>query len=340
MQTPINLFLQILIGKLCPWLIGDYSDDKYRELTTEVTEHSFQFQPLYKVDFLNPVFPKRKYYAKLVEGAAIEYFNDIHFRMDNALTEDHKYFLIHTSLKKELRPLLEQVANIVADKNLVLDDLINPSNHVKANRRLADNIYILHLLKFQLIWLYQEIQDKYKTYAADYYLSFDDMIFSVFNEDASQKRFISNAEPIGSLKAKAPSKTVEPEDEFKPVRGQIRIKKNGILTYDEIVEDKNGFASLEAGLFRREMIDKDYNFKKKPFGNQVRMAAVYHIAFQKGLFKKLKFPGAKPMTVEDVQEFLNYRYDVDIKKEFTEFKRVPQKLDDLLKRDPGLQYLA
>ncbi len=321
MDNALELYHRILFGNLCPWARDQHVVQKYQQLLHDLREEVYLAQPLYEVDFPKSVLPKRQYFAAMIQGEAVRFLNALHEEMDAAFNESERSFFVHDALNT-LDRKLERVAFVIGDKGLDLDFVLHPNKHRKlADPCLADAAYIVHFLKFQLVRLYMEVQHRYEVHLEREVVSREDIHLLYFREAAPEPSFIVTAPTLYSERVDT-SFVAEAEEVFEPRMHDTRVPEQGVLRYDDIVADRTKFARLERALFDNMLIDKEYQFQKKPRGNIVKMSAVYMVSFKKGYYQKHYFKGKRriALTAKEVQAFLNHRYNTDIDKQFRNFK--------------------
>ena len=159
MNNSLELFNQILFTNLRPWMQGQVSEQKYIDLLQAVSKEHYQFQPLYKVNFPKPLSAKRKYYSSLIENGAIKFLNTSYTVIENASQRGKKYWLNDT-LNKKIKPTFKEVQQVIEEYGYSLDTIKTPTT-IKDYENLRDNSFIIQLLKFHLIHIYLEFQNKY-----------------------------------------------------------------------------------------------------------------------------------------------------------------------------------
>jgi hypothetical protein len=131
------------------------TDARYEQLLHAVSKENFAHQPLYELSFVKPLTPKRKYYQAIISNEAIRFLNSVHNLIKDALNDNERKFHIHKILKN-LPAKLHETEKIIASRNLYFS-LIDDTTR---DKKLRDDAFIIQCLKYQLICLYLEIQNK------------------------------------------------------------------------------------------------------------------------------------------------------------------------------------
>ncbi|MCU7548169.1 hypothetical protein OCK74_03545 [Chitinophagaceae bacterium LB-8] len=313
----LKLYDQILYGVLNPWTKDSNSAVKYQHLLHELTLETFHVRPIFDMNFLKPVGPKRQYYAAIIEHEFRSILSDFDREMGAANSEDERTFLA-TKVLKNVDQHLRRTAFIINSKGYKSDIILPPSYFRHTTEcDTADATYILQLMKFQLIRLYLELQERYAPYIDMEVFCEEDIHQHYFGETAPERSFIVK---VCSTSIHPVQTTYVPSTEkvFQPRMYDVRPPVPGVLSYEKIVANQERFARLERVLFEHHLIDHDYEFQRKPMGNYLRMAAIYLVAFQKGYFQKYYFINGRryTLTAKDVLKFFNRRYNIHIDKQF------------------------
>jgi hypothetical protein len=90
--------------------------------------------------------------------------------------------------------------------------------------------------------------------------------------------------------------------------------------YEEIIAKPDRFALVEQKMFDEEILNQQYDFRKKK-GNNEKVAALFRIMMQKSYFNKYSFSGGrKEITDLQIRHFLNHRYRTNIDREVRNFR--------------------
>lgn len=187
MNPELPIFNEILLLSLRPWMIK-HSDTKFKELLTEIETTKIQYNPFFDLDYKKALTNKRKYYSKIINNERINFLNKQIDYISKSDTLDEKLYLFRV-LFNTLKNLLKKTSECINEKGYNFEE-INSNN-----KDLADNVYILHLLKFELIIIYIEIQENFKNEIQEDYYSIEDLLELHFNE-IDKQTFISQNEKI------------------------------------------------------------------------------------------------------------------------------------------------
>lgn len=306
MLPNLNIYNDILHISLRPWLLN-HSDQKYNQLFVETLEIFPLSQPLYKVNFPKPFSKKRKYFHRLINNEAIQFFNASNQNIQSAESDNEKLFHVDYVIKS-LDSKCRDTEEVIRLKTLPFED-ISPLN---------DDAYIVHYLKFQLIRLYLEFQSAHFSILNQEPITKHELLENYFHESVDQKfiveethQFIINPAPI----------TQSPEpDAFEAKNYDFRGEKTGVFSYTEIVERTTALGRIESILVDEKIITNDYDFIKSR-GNDKKLSAILAMLHQSPILKKFHFRsrGKKPIEPKHVKTFFNHRYNSKIDKEFRRF---------------------
>ena len=322
MSNDLDTFNDILHLHLRPWKVI-YSEQKFRELLHSLPKENFHHQPLYEVAFPKPLSDKTKYYHALINNEVVAFLNNIHALLTTASNENEKKYHIYTALTKRLKVKLEDTQKEIIKQQLYFKTFEDREQ----DKKLRDNARIIQYVKYQLIRLYLEIQNRYPDYITDDPITEEDIHSIYFSEPANSS--IKPAPEMDLPKSAIQPPKESPEIEFTPWKEDFRPEKKGILRYDQIINDQRLFAAFEEELYQVELIDHNYNFSNKHTEKQ-KLAAIYCTLIRKGYFKKRDFEKLRNIKDVDIRKFLDYRYNADVDAQFRSWRRDPNKLAEYL----------
>ncbi|CAN5188994.1 hypothetical protein BH09BAC2_BH09BAC2_13140 [soil metagenome] len=336
MSKKLELFNTLLFID-CPWHDKNPSENKFQQQLHKLPKVSVENQPLLELKFLKPLSERRKYYSAIIKNEAVSYLNAFHKTMKAEATDDEKKYQVHKSLVKQLRKKLKETESIVASKGFSFQNIEPAQKKLQGDSKFKEDVYIIQLLKYQLIWLYLEIQNSYLPYLSQ----------DVLEESDFYEIFFSEPEPDKSLFAKAPElnlpKLVQPvmaKEKGKPFivqKKDFRDPAKSVLTYDQLIANPDKFAQVEREFFEQGLINDQYKFKEEH--NQVKeFAAAYQVLQKKNYFNKYYFPGKKKVSDLHIRKFLNHRYIAKIDREFRNFKN-KNLLEDYLDTKPWISLI-
>ena len=331
MSNDLEIFNDILHLHLRPWKVA-YSEQKFRELLHSLPKENYHHQPLYEVAFPKPLSDKTKYYHALINNEVVAFLNNIHEILIAASKANEKKYHLHKVLSKKLKGLLEDTQKETIKQQLYFKTFEDRGQ----DKKLRDNAGIIQYVKYQLIRLYLEIQNRYLEYFTDDPMTEEDIHSHYFNEPV--KSFIIPAPEIDLPKSAILTPKASRKIKLIPITADFRPEKKGILAYDQIINNQLLFATFEEELYQVELIDHKYDFSNKHTEKQ-KLAAIYCVLIRKGYFKKKDFIKSRNIKDVDIRKFLDNRYNADVDAQFRLWRRDPNKLAAYLKNLPWLNNL-
>ena len=244
MSHNLELFNDILFLNHRPWKFGNQSDLKFKQLLLEVKKEYYTHQPNYEVDFIKPLSGIRKYYHAIIEYEAIAYLNDLHSEINAALSDNEKSYLVHVALTKLISQKLKETAQVIQERDFTLEQFdIKPQNK-KVNTNIADESYVLHLLKHHLVRLVMEIQDSYQEYLKEDVLTADEIYYTYFNEAAPEIAYIIEAEDYPETNQIPQAQQKDSKPAFNPIRDDIWEDGKKNLFIQSIISQPIPFCSI------------------------------------------------------------------------------------------------
>lgn len=338
-NNPLSVFHEILFLGLRPWNNRSLPEAKYKELIGELANEVYNHQPKYKVAFSNPLNAKRKYYSLLIANAAIHYLNFFKKEMDDAFNDKERVYLVAQQAIKPLAQKLKETNSIIEEKQLHWSNIKGTAQVSSIDAAQADEAYIIQLVKYNLFFLYLEIQDSFTQFLKEDALSKDELHQKFFTEQELQPDIITDADQV-NLPTPASQIVDEPihkilEPRAYDIRGEIK----GILPYQYIIKNQQYFTAFESKLFDEEFIDDQYNFIKE--GNTIdAIAAIFVELYHKNYFNKLYFHNGKKETKNvDIRKFLDNRYNVNTNQQFRKWLNNPKEHKEFIQIRPWIENL-
>jgi hypothetical protein len=338
-NNPLSVFHEILFLGLRPWNNRSLPEAKFKELVREVNNEVYNHQPKYKVAFSNPLNAKRKYYSLIIANGAIHFLNHIKKEMDAALNDKERIYLVMHQSLKPLAQKLKEANNIIEERQLHWSEIKGTAHLSSSDAAQADEAYIIQLVKYNLLFIYLEIQNSFPQFLNDDALSADELHQKFFTEQELQSDIITNADQI-NLPTPASQIVDEPlQKELEPRAYDIRGEKKGILPYQYIIKNQRYFTAFESKLFAEEFIDDQYNFIKK--GNTIEaLAAIFVELYHKNYFNKFYFHNGKKITKNvDIRKFLDNRYNVNTDQQFRKLLNNPKLHKEYIQIRPWIKNL-
>lgn len=337
-MNQLELYNEILFLDLRPWLRSNDQDLKFKQLLTEIKKEYFTYQPNYEVDFIKPLSNFRKYYLAIIEHNATKYLNDLHAEINASTNPDEIKYLVNFALKRTLSQKLVEISKIIGDRKYHPNQFDLSSRNLSMDKSIADESYVIHCLKHQLVRLFLEVQESYQAHLKEEALSEEEIYYMYFNEQAPKPSFIGEADDYPNLEAIQIKEKKEEKEPFNALRQDIRAEKKGIFTYDQMIKNQSRFAQIEEELFENGFIDKNYQFIDK-YGQKRHFAAIYHQLIRKGYFNKRIFPGNVEVKPLQIRKFLDHRYNADVDKQFRNWDSTQKELIEFIEKDYWLDHI-
>jgi|GEM_PF-986805 len=334
MTVPFDLYNRILFLDLRPWNLSGVSEAKFKQDLNDFKKTFHQFQPIYELSFPKPLSNKRKYFQTVLESEAIRFLNLIHQQINDSINDQAKNYLVHMALTRSLNEKLNEVHQIIMERDYNQDVLNSPLVSSKTAPTQADDAYILFYLKHQLVMLFMEVQDNYRQFLSTEPLSENEIYLTYFHHTSPDPSFIIKASKIEHVSPANPLLDIKSSISFKPISNDVRDEAKGILSYKAIIKDSDRFASFEESLRISDYIDDSYNFTDR-HGMKNNLAIIYHHLIKKGYFNKRKFSekkgskdfkGNKEIKEVDIRKFLDHRYNTNVDKQFRSYRSKPEEI--------------
>ncbi len=270
--------------------------------------------PIYESDFKKPLTPIRKYYSELLKSFITKKLNEIITNSkSDKLEEEYQYLYKNTEneIKQYFHFIREHISN-----NHLSEDLFKTSSKDKK----SDEAYVIHLMKYNCIMLYMELQDRFKGKAEYDVLDMEEIQETYLYEESPKEIVIK---PYDGITIQYTEKVKQDTKAFRPIKGDLeqRIFNDKIIAFDDLIAKKDQFSILESKLNENNIIDENYNFIPNKGNKQLLAAFILNIK-NKGYFNEFLFPGKKPIRDSKIYNFFEQRYgnNSDINKEFRNFR--------------------
>ncbi len=339
MSNTLELYNDILFLNHRPWRIGWQSDLKFKQLLLEVKKEYYSHQPNYEVDFLKPLSNIRRYYNAAIEYEAIKYLNDLHSEISVALSDNEKSYLVHFALNKLISQKIKETAQVINERKYTQEQFDPKQKSKITETSIADESYILHLLKHHLVRLMMEVQDSYPDYLKEEALTPDEIYYKYFNEAAPERPYIIEAENYPNTNQSPQPQQKETKPALNAIRDDIWEQGKNIYSYNQLVKNPSRFAQVEESLFDKGLIDSNYHFTDK-HGKKKYLAAFYQQLIRKGYFHKRMFPGNIEVKNRDITKFLDHRYRTNIDKQFRLWDNDQEELLKFIEKDYWLDHIS
>lgn len=148
----------------------------------------------------------------------------------------------------------------------------------------------------------------------------------------------SFTQPVVITQEKEVQQDRKSESLFAPEKDDFRDIKKGVLKYEQIIKNPDRFARFEELLYENHYIGTNYVFKKK-HGQINEMAMIYHYLINMSYFNERCLPTIRKITDLDIRNFLNYRYQADIIKQFNTFSNNTKEINTFVENNRWLEKL-
>lgn len=319
----------ILHHHLAPWRQENKIMDKFKVKLHELPDKSFN--TFYDVEYLPPTNEKHKFYLRTIKNTIYEYLEAFITIFNTASNAEHKAYLLNKSINSILQ-YFKNTQEVIEQRAYNFDEI----NNLK-NREIRDEIYIIHLIKNYLIALYLEIKEV--THEQVSYAFLDEAgIQAEFFHSYDFKSFINEVPEALKQEVKTEHFKQSKKVKFTPLPHDFRDEKKGVLKYDEIVNNPTHFNKIEELLFENGYITEDYIFiPNKANSHTEKFALIFLGIIQKGYLRKSNL--GKPIKSIQYRKFIEYRYIVDIDRQFRNFEHQPNKIQQFIEEHRWLSNL-
>ncbi|WP_421976347.1 DUF6617 family protein [Roseivirga seohaensis] len=183
MSQYLTQIRELLFREYRPWMMESYSEAKFKQLLNAIKTPAEKVAPHFAIEFDRPITFKRKFFVELINADAIEFLNEIHTAVRRSESTNHKKFQVYNALNKSIKDLLIATNNTLSERELD-ESLFKPVNGKIRKGNDADEAFIFHYLKHQLIRLYLEISEAYPSYRKSENLELEDLYETHFSETA------------------------------------------------------------------------------------------------------------------------------------------------------------
>lgn len=334
-------FNEILFGALRPWKAEETNERAWEQRYLALKRKAYQFQPNFKVSLPGNLNNFRKYYSVIIENEAIEYLNYFHGEMKMAAINEERLYLLKKSLKSNLNQIMSNTDSIISSRRYSLDLIITSQNLIPENLKLANYSYTLFLLKFQAIRIYKELRKAYNMDLEAGILTDEELMFKYFREGTETLKYIVEAEKVEGLYnviiREKPRKALPFEDRAY----DFRLKKKSVSSYEKIVSKPKLLSNIEQYLYENGIIDSNFIFKESSMGmSKIKFAALVHQMIKKKVFNGMLIPEKKKIDDLMIRNFINYRYQTDIGRQFRELRNDEEKLMEIVNGDFFIERLG
>lgn len=294
----LDIFRRILFLDLRPSLIEKYSLTKVRSLMLEMEEVTYKHQPMFEVEIERVINVTHEYYQRLIRNTGIAFLNEFRNELHSVKTNQERQYITGSALKQLSYYLLQTYTRNTMSSSSITESLMRP------------------VLKNELVRLYVEVSCEQDT---ELNIDFIDEVYHrFFNDEVPNPPVIRKATVKVIVHEANLTMATQPASDFQLHFSDFRPEAKGILSYDTIIKDQKSFAEFEEHLFLYGFIDEEYNFTNK-HGLKSQLAQKYHELIKEGCFMPRDFERLKDIKNRDIRKFLDYRYRVNLDKQFRSY---------------------
>jgi len=291
------------------------TDLQFNEDVKKIQKQFPRATPIYEIEFKKPLTPIRKYYSELLKSFITKKLNEIITNSkSDKLEEEYQY--LYKSTENEIKQYFHFIREHISN-NQLSEDLFKTSSKDKK----SDEAYVIHLMKYNCIMLYMELQDRFKGKSEYDVLDMEEIQETYLYEESPKEIVIK---PYDGITIQYTEKVKQDAKAFRPIKGDLehRIFNDKIIAFDDLIAKKDQFTMLESKLNENNIIDENYNFIPNK-GNKQLLAAFILLIKNKGYLNEFFFPGRKPIRDSKITDFFSHRYgnNSDTDKQFRNFKR-------------------
>lgn len=330
----LTVFDDILFGILRPWKITLDNDRVWGNKLSELKRRVSLFQPHFKVTLPGNLNNIRKYYSLIIENETIDYLNDFHNEMKEAIILEELLFLIKRALGSKINQVLADIDHIITHRRYSMD-YITDLNQLSSERvSFANESYILFFLKYQTIRIFKELRSTYEAILDNDILSDEELMFKYFREGTETLKFISNAEIVKGLNSVVIHERPKSKPDFVNKPYDFRIAEKGVYSYEQMIKNPKLFSIIEEYLYENDIIDQDFIFKESSLGmTKLKFAALVHQMYKLKYFNSVVPAKRKKIDDLDIRKFINHRYQTNIDRQFRELRNDEEKLSETIEKD-------
>ncbi|MCP9761478.1 DUF6617 family protein [Lacihabitans soyangensis] len=342
---PFENLKELLFGSQRPWLPENTNDAKYRSLLLELKEYEPIQNLNFELKFLRHINDKTQFYVRLIQNQKLQVLDQLIPEIINEQNPQVSKFLFNSLLTKQLQTFIKDIGKVLKEKNFDIGYINPKKNTFDIDSHHKSNAFIIQYLKFTTIQIYLELQRLFQITPNEELIE-DDFYTTLLFEPIPDSSFLSKIirlqveqdHEVDAIVVKPPELPIKQEPSlFNPIKrdlANIRLSKVNF----GIIKNEEQFALIETNLYEYRIIDIDYNFiKNKASSNSVLLAATIKVLIEKNYFRK-GYAGFKGTVRDnDIREFLENRYNTDIKQQFRRFTEENKEL--ALRKLPWLDSL-
>jgi hypothetical protein len=319
----------ILHHELAPWLPQNKLMDKFKVQLRELTLQSFN--TFYELEYLPQLNEKYKCYYLTVNNTVYSYIAQFKESFNEAANSDHQSFIIN-KFNNHISQFFVDTQEVIQQRGYNFEEINLPINNT-----IRDEIYIIHLIKNYLIWLYLEVKEIVQDHHGFEFLDEEIIRGKFFNEFEFESFIHEVPEQIKQEVQLEQYKKVK-KSSFTALPYDFREPKNGVLVYEDIVIRSGELSEFENKLHQNNLIDDHYNFiKNRQTHNSENFALALLALLSKGYLRKQNI--GKVIKSSDYRKFFEHRYGGNVDKQMRNFEKQPEKIQQFIEDNYWLSSL-
>ena len=351
---------KVLFKGQTPRVIAKLSDEEIVRLTNEIVmvDSPFEFQHSFKS---RPPFNLvTNYYRKVVDLFKYQAMHEINRLLTSDEVPCSRIERLHEDIKEELYVRLRRCLAIINSLELMVH-VGDMDSSGGPDTGYLTNYYVYNYIRLTLIQILAEMHIHFRDLVTDrlymgesslmrhvsiYDLQVTEEVAVAMEPDASLDAG-RDGEKAGAPVADARTETVQPCEPvnnasdpavFVAVFDNVRPPKKGIGKYKDMVRYPKRLGLLEEHFVRVGIIDTNYRFRNQ-HGHKKLLAAIYHLMIDRNTFNPVNDTWRRHIHPTDVRRFLDYRYGVNLDKQFQPSSLGAEERANLIDSFDWLRYL-
>ena len=159
--------------------------DWYRSAMTNILPVAADVEKEYATKLPSPYNDILKYFNLVITNCVHLYFNEFRRSYLNSQSADHQKFLVDKYLNREVLQKITDTAEIISKRNFQWENHGQPGY-----QKDREVIFILQMIKFNLIWLYLEIRIAVENTTPAHYHTLETLLAQYFHEYNANSEYI------------------------------------------------------------------------------------------------------------------------------------------------------
>lgn len=159
--------------------------DWYRSAINNIMPVGIEVEKEYVTKLNTPYNDILRYFNVIIENCVHQYFNEFRKSYSDSESADHRKFLVDRYLNREVVQKIKDSAEIISKGNFQWENHGIPEYQIH-----REVIFILQIVKFNLIWLYLEIKIAVENITPANYHTLESLLAQFFHEYKSDSQYI------------------------------------------------------------------------------------------------------------------------------------------------------